>query len=90
MMSVPFHLCDVDDPPTGYWVIHLAPFNTFNINLAQVNPKGWQTLLCLSADVGEYRVDQTYDEIICTYFLKRNGLDKGRAYILCVVGIDYT
>lgn len=50
MMSVPYHLYDVDDIPVGWWVIHLAhfkirlwylfpqmvarAFNTFDINFA--------------------------------------------------------
>lgn len=56
-MSVPRHLCDADDLPVGWWVIYLDPFkiglwrlfprmvsrvlNTFDINLAQINPNEW-------------------------------------------------
>lgn len=54
MMSVPHHLYDANDPPSGWWVVHLAPFKIglWYINLAKVNPNEWRTLLCLSIVVG--------------------------------------
>lgn len=36
--------------------------------------------------LGEHGVDLTSDKIRYMYYLKRNSLDKGRAYILCVFG----
>lgn len=59
--------------------------NTFNINLAQVNPNGWKFLLCLSIIIGKYKVDLKGDNIRYMYCLKKNNLNKGRAYIFSVV-----
>lgn len=102
MILVPYHLFDTDNPLVGWWVIHLASFKIgleypflkmvvhafkyFNINLIKVNPNGWQTLLCLSVITSEHGVDLTSNEIRCMYYLKRNDLDKDRAYISCIVG----
>lgn len=45
-----------------------------------------ETLLCLSIIVGEHRVDLIGEEIRCMYCLKKNGIDKDKAYISALVG----
>lgn len=50
------------------------------------NHNGWWTLLCLSVAIGEHGLDLISDEIKCMYYLKRNGLDKGRVYVSWVIG----
>lgn len=101
LILVPSHVCDSDDPPTKWWVIHLASFkigiwcpfpkvidhavHTFDIKPTQLNPNGWKTLMCLSIVAGEHEVDLTSDELWSMYCLKNNDLDKGRVYISYVV-----
>lgn len=60
--------------------------NIFDINLTQVNPNKWQTLLCLLVVIVEYGVGLTSDETMYMYCLQKNGLEKGNVYISCVVG----
>lgn len=102
MMSIHHHLYYVDDPPISWLVIHLAPFkiglwclfprmvarilSTFNINLTQFNPNRCQYFLCSLVITSEHKVDLTSEKIRCICFLKRNDLDKGRAYVSCVAG----
>lgn len=101
LMPIPYNLCGVDDSPLGWWVIHLTPFkiglrclfpwivahalNTSNINLTQVDPNRWRNFLCILVIAGEHMVDLTNYEITYMYCLKRDGLDKVKTYISCVV-----
>lgn len=59
---------------------------TFDINIAQVNPYGLRTLMCLVVVDDEHKIDLTSDELRSLYFLNKNGLDKIKAYISCVIG----
>lgn len=52
--------------------------NIFDINLAQVNPNGWGTLIWFSVVVGEHGMDLMSDKIKYMYCLKRNDLDKSK------------
>lgn len=102
MKHIPYHFYNGDDPPTRWLVIHFIAFklgliclfpkrvaralNTFDIKLAQVNPNGWRSFLCLFVIVGEHRMKLTNQEKRCMYYLKKNGIDKGRMHISNLVG----
>lgn len=101
-MPIPCPLYNIDDSFVRWWVIHSISFklglrypfsrivayalNTFDINLAQVNPNRWQTILCLYVITREHEVYLSNKEMRSMYCKKKkiNGFDEEMAYILVV------
>lgn len=96
LVPVPYHLFK-NDPPQGCYISRkkalyiglrfLIPqvvahfFITYDLNLAQINPNGWRTLLSLVVVSKEHVLELEEGELRVMYCVKMNGVDKGKAYI---------
>lgn len=59
---------------------------TFDVNLTQINPNVWKTLLCVSIITGELGIELNDKKTKAMYYLKKNDLDKERTYISVISG----
>lgn len=101
-MLVSNRLHDIDNPPTGWYIFHFEAFkiglrfpvpclivymlSTFDVNLTQINPNVWKTLLCVSIITGELGIELNDKKTKAMYYLKKNDLDKERTYISVISG----
>lgn len=60
-------------------------FNTYNLILAHINPNGWRMLLSLVVVNGEQRIELEDGKLWIMHWVKRNGVDEGRAYIEAII-----